>query len=91
MKPESSSIGEHASEAVDRFADAATSVAGNVSDQAAKALSRAGVEGDNLKSALGNVLESAGAEVRGIIRDKPMGALAAAAAFGLVVGLATRR
>jgi hypothetical protein len=54
-------------------------------------LGKAGLDTDSAKSAISDLVDRFGALTKETIRDRPIGALAAALVFGLFVGIAARR
>lgn len=63
----------------------------NASDEMNRHVSKTQADVEDLKDAAYGLIDSLGEQARDVIRGKPIGALAAAATFGLLVGLATRR
>ncbi len=65
--------------------------AAEFSMQVAKSLEQLGVDTKEIQAAVGDTVEKIGGDVRGMIRDRPVGAVLAAAAFGMLVGLMSSR
>jgi len=97
-----SNLAGKASETFKDVKDAASDVAGgvkddlrktadNASDEVDRHVSKTRADVEELKDAAYGLIDSLGEQARDVIRGKPIGALAAAATFGLLVGLATRR
>ncbi len=65
--------------------------ASDYANRAADTLQDYGVDTDSLSKALGSSLDSVAKSVRGMVRDRPLGALAVTAAIGLIIGAMTSR
>ena len=65
--------------------------ASDVANRAADALNDAGIDTDSLSRALSNSFDSISKSLRGVVRDRPLGALAITAAIGLIIGAMSSR
>jgi ElaB/YqjD/DUF883 family membrane-anchored ribosome-binding protein len=65
--------------------------ASDYAHRAAETLNDYGVDTDTLGKALTTSADSIGKSLRGLVRDRPLGALAVTAAIGLIIGAMTSR
>jgi ElaB/YqjD/DUF883 family membrane-anchored ribosome-binding protein len=79
--------GRQANEAKKQVADTASDYA----NRAVDTLHDYGVDTDTLGKALTTSADSIGKSLRGLVRDRPLGALAVTAAIGLIIGAMTSR
>lgn len=69
------------------IANSATDIANRASD----ALNDAGVDTELIGKALSSSLDSLAKSLRGVVRDRPLGAIAVTAAIGLILGAMSNR
>lgn len=65
--------------------------ASDLSDKVSTSLKNVGVDTDDVKAAMGDALDALGANIRQVVKNRPMGALAIAAGLGLLFGLMSTR
>ena len=67
------------------------SAATDVANRAAGALNDAGVDTESLSRSLGDSFNSIAGAMRKMVRERPLGALAVTAVFGLILGAMSNR
>jgi len=65
--------------------------ASDYANRAADTLNDYGVDTESFSKAIGSSLDNIAKSMRGIVRERPLGALAITAAIGLVIGAMTSR
>ncbi|HXT08491.1 MAG TPA: hypothetical protein VN715_16355 [Roseiarcus sp.] len=91
-----SDVGDHAADVVDTArregAAAKRDVYGAANDIAGRAVDAINsVDTESVRKSLNNSLDAIGKSLRGQVRERPLGALAVAAAIGLVLGVMSNR
>lgn len=65
--------------------------AADISGKVSTSLRKAGVDTHEAKVAMGDALDALGSNIRQVVKNRPMGALAVAAGIGLLFGLMSTR
>jgi len=65
--------------------------AAELSGQVSATLKKVGVDTDDVKGAMGDALDQLGSNLRQIVKNRPIGALALAAGIGLLFGIMSAR
>ena len=86
-----SSVADHAGRQGAAAKKEIANAASDVANRAVDALNDAGLDTESLGKALSSSLDSLTKSVRGLVRDRPLGAIAITAAVGLIIGAMTSR